>query len=307
MGGILYMSIVKSFSVGDGDMFYINHNSDNFTTIDCCYSDEENRDANFDEMKNIASGKGITRFISTHPDEDHIKGIEEFCNTVGIINFYCVSNEAIKPDETDNFKKYCELRDSDKAYNVSKGCRRKWMNISDDERGCAGINFLWPITSDENFQEALSKVKEGEGYNNISPIFTYSVENNVKMMWMGDIEHNFLEKIKDKIEWPEIDILFAPHHGRSSGKVSSDVLQKLSPKIIIIGEAPSEYLDYYSGYNTIKQNSAKDITFDCSGDYVHVYVENAEYGYDVGFLEDQSMTNETLGHYLGSFKAKNAK
>jgi len=26
------MSVIKSFSVGDGDMFYINHNSDNFTT-----------------------------------------------------------------------------------------------------------------------------------------------------------------------------------------------------------------------------------------------------------------------------------
>lgn len=25
------MSVIKSFSVGDGDMFYINHNSDNFT------------------------------------------------------------------------------------------------------------------------------------------------------------------------------------------------------------------------------------------------------------------------------------
>jgi len=34
------MSIVKSFSVGNGDMFYINHNTDNFTTIDCCLSDE---------------------------------------------------------------------------------------------------------------------------------------------------------------------------------------------------------------------------------------------------------------------------
>ncbi len=30
------MSIVKSFSVGDGDMFYIEHNSDSFTIIDCC-------------------------------------------------------------------------------------------------------------------------------------------------------------------------------------------------------------------------------------------------------------------------------
>lgn len=82
------MSIVKSFSVGDGDMFYIDHNSDNFTTIDCCYSDDENKETNFEEMKEIADKKGITRFISTHPDEDHIKGIEDFVEEVGIVNFY---------------------------------------------------------------------------------------------------------------------------------------------------------------------------------------------------------------------------
>ena len=45
------------FSVGDGDMFYIDHNSDNFTTIDCCYSDEYNKETNFEEMKNLANKK----------------------------------------------------------------------------------------------------------------------------------------------------------------------------------------------------------------------------------------------------------
>ena len=47
------MSVIKSFSVGDGDMFYINHNSDNFTTIDCCYSDDDNKETNFEEMKQL--------------------------------------------------------------------------------------------------------------------------------------------------------------------------------------------------------------------------------------------------------------
>jgi len=37
------MSKVKSFSVGDGDMFYIKHGSDNFTTIDCCLSDDNKK------------------------------------------------------------------------------------------------------------------------------------------------------------------------------------------------------------------------------------------------------------------------
>lgn len=302
------MSLVKSLSVGNGDMFYIDHNSDNFTTIDCCYLDEDSKNKNFEEIKSLAGKKGITRFISTHPDEDHIKGLSDFCNVVGIINFYCVKNKAIKDDETDSFKKYCELRDStEKAYYVEVGCKRKWMNESSSERGCAGINFLWPDTENEDFKQALEAANDGKAYNNISPIFTYSVQDNVKMMWLGDMEHDFLEKIKDKVEWPEIDILFAPHHGRSSGKVSSDVLQNLNPKIIVIGEAPSEDLDYYSGYNTIKQNSSGDITFDCRGSYVHVYVEKSSYNWDISFLEDSSETNADLGYYLGSFVPKAAE
>ena len=119
------MSIIKSFSAGNGDMFYINHNSDNFTTIDCCYEDDDSRDENFGEIKTLASNKGVSRFISTHPDEDHILGLLDFCSTVGIVNFYCVKNEATKTDESESFKKYCELRDSDKAFYLHKGCSRK--------------------------------------------------------------------------------------------------------------------------------------------------------------------------------------
>ena len=119
------MSIIKSFSVGEGDMFYIQHNSDNFTVIDCCYDEEDSRDKHFEEIKSKSENVGITRFISTHPDEDHIKGLPEFSNTVGVSNFYCVQNEATKPDETNSFKKYCELRDSSKAFYLYKGCSRK--------------------------------------------------------------------------------------------------------------------------------------------------------------------------------------
>ena len=71
---ILFMSIVKSLSVGNGDMFYIQHNSDNFTVIDCFLSDE-NKKTIMDEIISKSTDKNITRFISTHPDEDHIKGL----------------------------------------------------------------------------------------------------------------------------------------------------------------------------------------------------------------------------------------
>lgn len=299
------MSIIKSFSVGEGDMFYIEHNSDNFSIIDCCM-DNSNKETITSEIKEKSRKKGITRFISSHPDEDHLQGIEYLDEQIGIVNFYCVKNEAVKNEESDDFKYYCSLRDGEHAYYVSKGCTRKWMNIGDEVRDCAGINFKWPITTNSDYKEALSTAKEGKGFNNISPIFTYSAEKNIVVMWMGDMEHDFQEKIKDQVDWPKVDVLFAPHHGRDSGKVSSDILKKLDPYIIVIGEAPSEYLNYYSSYNTITQNSAGDIVFDCSGDKVHVYVSK-NYNYDTSFLDDESAGNSIYGNYLGSFTPEGAK
>lgn len=65
------MSIVKSFAVGNGDMFYIRHGSDNFSVIDCSLPGDR-RDEILDEITEQRAGKGICRFISTHPDQDHI-------------------------------------------------------------------------------------------------------------------------------------------------------------------------------------------------------------------------------------------
>lgn len=305
------MSIIKSFSVTDingepGDMFYIQHGSSNFTIIDCCLN-ENTQDKIVNEILEKKSGKNITRVISTHPDEDHICGLKYLDDSIDILNFYCVENSATKEDESDSFKHYCKLRDdSKKAYYVYKGCRRKWMNDCNEndpqDNGCAGINFLWPITSNSDYKDELQKAKEGKSFNNISPIFTYKLNNGVKAMWMGDMEQNFLDKVKDTISWEEVDILFAPHHSRDSGTVSSDVLEKLNPQIIVVGEAPSQHLNYYPGYNTITQNTAKDIIFKCETGKVHVYVSNDNYSAD--FLNDEGQINTNLGHYLGSFDTK---
>jgi beta-lactamase superfamily II metal-dependent hydrolase len=71
------MALVKAFAVGEGDTTYIVHGSDNFTLIDCCIK-EYNKDIILEELKNVSANKGIHRFISTHPDEDHFGGIEYF-------------------------------------------------------------------------------------------------------------------------------------------------------------------------------------------------------------------------------------
>lgn len=291
------MSIVKSFSVGNGDTFYIKHNSNNFTIIDCCLSDDEI----ISEIKEQSKDKSISRFISTHPDLDHIGGLKKLNNEKEIINFYCVENEATKKDENEDFLEYCKLRDSSKAFFLYKGCSRCWMNEDDNEKkyGSSGINILWPVLENEDFKEELKKAKKGESPNNISPIIKYSLKDGATVLWMGDLESDFIEKIKDNIIFPKADILFAPHHGRESGKLPEDVLKKIDPKIIIIGEAPCDNLNYYSSYQTITQNSAGDITFDLSSGVVDIYVSNENY--KSNFSKNKELENNFNSYYLGSF------
>jgi len=289
------MSVIKSFAVGNGDMFYINHNSDNFTMIDCCLSDDNDVQI-LTELKALRGNKEIARFISTHPDDDHVRGIEYLEATVGIQNFYCVKNSATKDDETDSFKKYCELRDSTKAFFIFKGCSRKWMNQEGDGRGSSGINILWPDTNNAEFKSALEDAEAGFSPNNISAVIKYSLNGGATVLWMGDLETEFMEAIEDGLDLPSVDILFAPHHGRDSGRIPASMLEKMSPKIIVVGEAPSQHLHYYPDYNTITQNRAGDIVFECVEGKVHIFTSNEG---DVDFLTDEGRVWEPY-YYLGT-------
>lgn len=298
------MTIIKSFSVGNGDTFYIKHGSSNFTTIDCCLSND-NREDIVDEIKSEMEDKFINRFISTHPDEDHIQQLDYYDDKIEILNFYCVKNSATKTDETDGFKRYKSLRDGKKASNIFKGYSRKWMNKGGkdddgDEIGSSGINILWPNTSNVDFKNALLDANDGKSPNNISPIIQYRQEDGVTAIWMGDLETDFMEKILDEVDFRKTNLLFAPHHGRKSGKIPSEWIETMDPDIIIMGEANSNNSDYasYPDRNKIRQNSAKDITFDCVGSKIHCYSSSSTYKVD--FLDDEGQT--IYDYYIGTLK-----
>ena len=82
----------------------------------------------------------------------------------------------------------------------------------------------------------------------------YSEKNGATFMWMGDLEtamqQEFYNTTPQK-DLPKVDILFAPDHGRHLGSVPPELLDALDPKIIIVGNAPCEHLDYYDSSKTI--------------------------------------------------------
>lgn len=280
-------------------MFYIRHGSDNFTMIDCMLpTDETWRASIVDELIAESVGKTIRRLISTHPDQDHVRGIEYLDSRLDVLNFYCVKNEATKDDPSPDFEYYCQLRDGPKAFYIYKGCTRLWMNQGNEERGQAGIDILWPDTSNEDFRLELAMAALGLSPNNTSAIIKYSLQDGMTALWMGDLETEFMEKIDGEVDLPDVDVLFAPHHGRESGRVPNNWLNQMDPTVIVLGEAPSEFLWYYPGWNTISQNLAGDITFDCVTGRVDVYVSS--HTYQVDFLYN-AYVNSPLGRYIGSF------
>jgi len=292
------MATVKSFAVGDGDMFYIKHNSDNFTIVDCqLLGDDGEKQLLVDEIKRESADKGVVRFISTHPDEDHIEGIEYLDEQMPIRNFYVVENDAMKPDESESFKHYRQLRDGAKAYYIEKGCKRRWMNLSDKDRDTSGIQILWPNRSNKHFKAALQEAADGTAFNNISLVARYSIAGGASFMWIGDLTTQFMEDILGDISLPETTVVFAPHHGRKSGKLPDAWLDKLKPKIIVIGEAESRHLHYYTGYNRITQTRAGDITFIAEASQVHCYVSSENYGMR-DWLDDEEMSDREF--YIGT-------
>ena len=293
------MSTIKSLSVGNGDMFYIDHDRNNFTIIDCCLKDEKQKDKIVDEIRSIAkvtdpNDRKKICFISTHPDKDHIQGIDFLDDSIGIDKFYVVGNQVNKHKNDPSFNRYYCLRDDG-----NKSCYI-------DERSSIinEITFLWPKLYNRQFIKALNN----EDVNNISPIFTFTQTNGinpqgVKAIWFGDIESDFLDSIENDICWPKVHILFAPHHSRKSGRIKREILEKLSPKIIVVGEGPSEYLDYYKGFDTITQNTAGNITIISRGGYVHLFVENKEYKCSIKDIQKlEEAPSLCSDNYLGYFE-----
>jgi hypothetical protein len=286
------MSIVKSYSFPNGenrgDMFYIQHNSKNFTIVDCFLKEGGNQDCRKDEilseLRKMSDGR-IKRFISTHPDKDHISGMEFLDDCFKISNFYAVENNRPVDGANPSFIRYSNLK---KKYNFEIYAKRERAYLNKDgmlkngrKIGSAGIFFLWPFRHDVEFRKALENVNAGHDgtcVNNISPIFIYRIKNGLKFMWMGDMLSDMQEEFlsyyrKHGRIIPHVDVLFHPHHGRKTAQIPPKLLEVLNPKVIVIGNAPSKDLDYLDADITITQNTAGDIMFDNVGNIIHVFTQ----------------------------------
>lgn len=227
----------------------------------------------------------IFRFVVTHPDMDHLDGIKDLFTEFPIINMWDTDNKKEISDKAnsggynmDDWKFYKSIRDGrvnpTKRLTYFSGNSNLYYNED-------YIEILSPTS------QILNQCNQKENWNDSSYVILYTPPKQSgghwKILFAGDSEdltwEHILENHSEKIK--NVDILFAPHHGRDSGR-NYDFLKIVNPKATLFGNASSKHLAYakYNSNVKITNNQAGYVVLDISIDSLKIYVKNLEFARD---------------------------
>lgn len=235
----------------------------------------------------------IFRYIQTHPDMDHMDGIKALFDEFSPIKFWDTENRKEMSSESWSGSPYnqCDwqfyktLRDSNpggdpKRLTLLSGARGQFWNVSDDgSLGGDGFQILAPT------QELVDAGNDSEDYNDCSYVLLYRIGDK-RIIFGGDSHNNTWEHILKEYEdnLKDIDLLIAPHHGRSSGR-SYEFLDVLQPVLTFFGNARSEHLAYgawnYRKLPLVTNNQANCMVVDASANPMDLYVTNETFARSV--------------------------
>lgn len=303
------MEELHFLNVNNGDCTLIQHASGRITVIDICNG---NTDVNNEKVasspvefleyttkgnynrKNYPTNpieyfrehniKDIFRFILTHPDMDHMDGIENLFKSFNVINFWDTDNRKQSDGNFGPYKKsdwdfYQNIRINGNGRTVLRmKADAKGIYYNQDEKNGTGDSIYILSPTDE----LITLANQSEDYNVISLVLMWVMSNGRKVVLAGDSGEVVWNGILEKYDcWlKNIDVLIAPHHGRKTGG-NDNYLDVLKPKLTLFGNADSEHLDYDS-FNRrnlchITNNQAGNVMIRESGKNLDVYVSNESF------------------------------
>ncbi len=307
------MSTVHFLNVLQGDCNIIEHSHSNrVTVIDVCNADSDGiyenadlRNAIKEDVSDTITGNygqkkypenaikylerlninSIWRFIISHPDMDHLDGIRDFFSELKIHNVWDTANTK----EIKDFSGYGRFNEYDWEYYKKLRAEKLGHNYfklyadKNNPGNCwteDNIKILCPTKS------LVDNANKSGNFNDSSYVILFTppigtTGKNWKILFCGDSDNDswkyILENFKGDVT--DIDVLFAPHHGRDSDR-DFDFVKVLNPRITLFGNASSEHLAY-TKYSTLKltNNQAGSIIFTCS-DKLYFYVKNEKFRND---------------------------
>jgi len=200
-------------------------------------------------------GEPIFRYIQSHPDLDHMRGLSALLESgIKIHNFWdCPHSkdpEFSSDQDEEDWNAYLKLSSGEYGATVVKpkrGARQKYYNLNEDESlGGDGLEILSPT---QNFHNACQAC---EDTNNSSYVLLYRC-GPISVILGGDAEEKAWEEIYEHYGekfLSQCHVLKASHHGRDSGYHQKSV-KAMNPEYTIVsaGKKPdTEVCAKYSQY-----------------------------------------------------------
>jgi beta-lactamase superfamily II metal-dependent hydrolase len=230
--------------------------------------------------------QNIFRFILTHPDMDHMDGLDALAREFPIYNYWDTGTQRDKPAfgegspyREEDWDRYIMMKDGYDFANTSvrqAGTHFAFANREEDgTAGGDGLNILAPSS------ELAMQASDDGDTNHGSYVILYRSAGG-KILLPGDAHNNSWNYVLKKYatDVANCSFMLAPHHGRDSGR-SYDFLDQIRPTVTLIGNAPSEHIDYNQwrrrNLEYITSNQAGNVVLEISDVQIHVYIENESF------------------------------
>lgn len=196
------------------------------------------------------AGRSVFRFILTHPDMDHMSGLDRLAGATSIKNFWDTINDKkigegdwFEPYKQEDWDRYQEFRTSQQ----DPKCLRLYRDETSD---CCwvedGLTILSPTPALDQ------KAGDSEDYNHNSYVIMQE-HAGIKVLHGGDATPAAWDSMLEDLGADRLkaNVLVAPHHG-SEHSVHPEALRAVEPEWVIVSlDCEAEYdEDFYTDLAT---------------------------------------------------------
>lgn len=187
---------VHHINVGQGEAIYIEFPDGTDVLIDSGKTNQGSTVVNY--LKNQEKNIDIEYLIATHPDADHIGGMQSVFKDLNVKNF---------------------LYPQDAPYDTAT-----WKNVLDlAKKEVCSIKDTTPGTEFNISGATVRFIQPNKDYsdNNDDSVVTYLDYNNAEFLFTGDIESTTEKDMLNAGVVPNVDFMSVPHHGSKTSSTSS--------------------------------------------------------------------------------------
>lgn len=192
----------------------------------------------------------IFRFILTHPEMDHMRGLAALQTTFGIENFWDTENtkknhgfHPFLDDETD-WAEYRRFRDGSrcKVLNLYRGSTGPYYSKDDDSGGLGdGIEILSPTP------QLVQYANDNDKWNELSYVLRVTYGGRSVILGGDACQEAWTTIYAAYGSNLKCDILKASHHGRESG-FHGDAVEAMNPQLTVLSVGKKPETDNHQEY-----------------------------------------------------------